>query len=46
MEGDVGGQIGGATPLTQTFYDARNSATWWTMPAATQTPYSALFSFC
>lgn len=36
----------GAHPLTQTFSEARASATWWATPAGSTTPYSPLWQFC
>lgn len=36
----------GAVPLTKTFSEARADANWWATPAASKTPYSALWQFC
>lgn len=42
----MGGQVNGAQPLSRTFSEARALTTWWTTPANTSLPYSALWSFC
>jgi len=42
----MGGQVNGAQPLTTWFTTARASASWWTTPANTTTPYTSLWSFC